>query len=393
MTVPPDESRIIGNPNKILNQRFIPLKIVLIYLLVAVLWLLCSGRIIAALAPEWATLLNAHIVQDGLRVALTCTALYGLTSYYLTALQRAYHAVETSARRYYALIEHMNEGVALFDVIFDADMRPVDVRVLDVNPTFADIVGIPREQLFGTSGRRSLLRDNILHLPLYARVAQTGESTMYETHLATVQRDLLVSVFSPAYGQCAIVATDISARRRQEERERDFLHRTIEEATEGKLIICAREEIMAMAGPAIAVWQIAACQDFAHIRNAVGDKARADGMSEERIFDFLLCISEAITNACTHANGGTLSLHQGPQALLAIVADQGPGIPAMHLPQLALRRGFTTGGTLGMGYKTMIAVADTVFLDTGPHGTTVGIDMGLQPPEPPPVIAVPTDKW
>ena len=70
-----------------------------------------------------------------------------------------------------------------------------------------------------------------------------------------------------------------------------------------------------------------------------------------------------------------------PEGLLFVVSDQGPGIPALTLPDVALRRGYSTAGTLGMGYKIMTSFGDRVYLATGPEGTTVAIEMRLQPEE------------
>jgi anti-sigma regulatory factor (Ser/Thr protein kinase) len=64
------------------------------------------------------------------------------------------------------------------------------------------------------------------------------------------------------------------------------------------------------------------------------------------------------------------------------MSDHGPGIPALTLPDVALRRGYSTAGTLGMGYKIMISFVDKVYLATGPKGTTVAVEMKLQPEEP-----------
>jgi anti-sigma regulatory factor (Ser/Thr protein kinase) len=63
--------------------------------------------------------------------------------------------------------------------------------------------------------------------------------------------------------------------------------------------------------------------------------------------------------------------------LTLVVSDHGPGIGAMAFPDVAFGTGYSTAGTLGMGYKVMIHFADRVYLATGPEGTTVAIEMGL----------------
>jgi anti-sigma regulatory factor (Ser/Thr protein kinase) len=76
-----------------------------------------------------------------------------------------------------------------------------------------------------------------------------------------------------------------------------------------------------------------------------------------------------------------VSIYALPEAILTVISDNGPGIEAMSIPEVAFKKGYTTAGTLGMGYKVMISIADRVFLATGSSGTTVGIEMSIKPPE------------
>jgi anti-sigma regulatory factor (Ser/Thr protein kinase) len=103
-------------------------------------------------------------------------------------------------------------------------------------------------------------------------------------------------------------------------------------------------------------------------------------MDELRAGDYRVAIGEAITNATKHAGGGTVSFHELPGALFTIISDNGPGIEALSIPKVALERGYTTTGTLGMGYKVMISIADKVYLETGSWGTMVGLEMSIKTP-------------
>ncbi|MHB0914046.1 MAG: GAF domain-containing protein [Armatimonadota bacterium] len=162
---------------------------------------------------------------------------------------------------------------------------------------------------------------------------------------------------------------------RAEEREKEFYRSMIEASTEGKLIIADRREIMEIAGPALAAWKIDDASELSMMRNALGEIAASEGMEESRVYDFKLAAGEAAANAVKHGGGGSASVHRMPDGMMFVVTDKGGGIDTMNLPKVALLRGYTTAVSLGMGYKAMIAVADRVFLHTGPEGTTVGILM------------------
>jgi anti-sigma regulatory factor (Ser/Thr protein kinase) len=76
-----------------------------------------------------------------------------------------------------------------------------------------------------------------------------------------------------------------------------------------------------------------------------------------------------------------------------MISDYGPGIREINLPDVALKKGYTTAVSLGMGYKAMISAADQVHLATGPDGTTVIIEMKLHPAAKLPVEIVLPDTW
>lgn len=181
---------------------------------------------------------------------------------------------------------------------------------------------------------------------------------------------------------------DITERKQAEERERkveqekvDFYRRTILAATGGKLVIADRTEMATIAGSVLRSWKVNRADDLVEIRHQVVSTAESLGMEVRRAGRFALAIGEAGTNAVKHAKGGKATLYKQKDGLLFEVSDTGPGIAALALPDVALTRGYSTAGTLGMGYKVMMQMADKVYLVTGPEGTTVGIQMDLKAQE------------
>jgi PAS domain S-box-containing protein len=240
-------------------------------------------------------------------------------------------------------------------------------------------------------------------LPLIATDETIGAFLLYRAepyHFSADEYQLLMELANDlAFG---IVTLRTRAARRQAEAalhaseafQREFARKTIEAATAGKLIICDREEIARIAGPPLATWEIRRISDLEGIRHAIEATARAAGMDDDRVGDFVLCISEMATNAYKHAGAGRCTLHTVAGALFAVIADEGPGIRAINLPELALKRGYTTGVSLGMGYKALISLADQVYLATGPGGTAVGIQMApTAPPAPAEVFPGVADAW
>ncbi|MBI2844191.1 MAG: PAS domain S-box protein [Armatimonadetes bacterium] len=189
------------------------------------------------------------------------------------------------------------------------------------------------------------------------------------------------------------ILRDITERKRLEEHKRDFYRRTILAATEGKLMICERDEIERIAGPPETSWVVSRAEDLGVLRRKIAEMALSAGMEKSRVDGFVLCVGEALTNAIKHAGGGKASLHRVTDGLMFLVSDEGPGIEALALPEVALKTGYSTAKSLGMGYKAMISIGDQVYLATGPGGTTVAVEMKLQPVERASLLSSLPDTW
>jgi len=166
----------------------------------------------------------------------------------------------------------------------------------------------------------------------------------------------------------------------EQEHKLEFYRRTISASTGGKLIVTDYSEIQRLAGSSAMTWNLEKAGDLEVVRNGIHDFALLAGMDEARVGKLVMSVGEAATNAIKHADAGVVSAHRLPGSLMVVVSDKGQGIPALALPEVALRRGYSTAGTLGMGYKIMISFADKVYLATGIEGTMVGIEMTLHAP-------------
>lgn len=168
-----------------------------------------------------------------------------------------------------------------------------------------------------------------------------------------------------------------AALREEQAHKLDFYRRTIEAATDGKLIVTERPEIEKLTGPPIASWEVLDSGDLKTVRHGFEATARSVGIDQSRLGQVVVAVGEAVTNAVKHARTGEASLHRTDGSLMLTVSDRGPGIPALALPDVALRPRFSTAGTLGMGYKMMIRFADRVYLATDDEGTVVALEFHI----------------
>lgn len=187
-----------------------------------------------------------------------------------------------------------------------------------------------------------------------------------------------------------IAATNDDLHREMEQRTRaekalreneahmlQFYRKTILAATQGKLFVTDPDGMAEVMGQPLAHWTLNTTEDMATIRHLAVELAETEGIHGERLLGFLSCVGEATSNAYNHAGGGEASMYRKDGHLLFAVSDHGPGIQGINLPNVALEEGYTTAGTLGMGYKLMMASCDRVYLATSPEGTTVAVEMGI----------------
>ena len=104
----------------------------------------------------------------------------------ITAQIKAEIALQASEALYRGLFNSIDEGFAIIEMIFDADHRPVDYLILEVNPAFEQQCG-----LLNATGKRilELLPDHEPYwFEMYGKVALTGEPVRVQLESKALQR-------------------------------------------------------------------------------------------------------------------------------------------------------------------------------------------------------------
>ncbi len=135
----------------------------------------------------------------------------------VTEARRVEEALRSSEARYRSLVNELQEGMVLYEAVRDADGRPVDFRIVDLNAANERMFGRTRD---GTIGRT--LRD-LYGEPLppwfgsFVRVLATGRHETIPFAGPGGGRRFEVRLYRPSPGQVAGLYIDMTERFRAEE--------------------------------------------------------------------------------------------------------------------------------------------------------------------------------
>ncbi|TAJ43938.1 PAS domain S-box protein [Methanofollis fontis] len=124
--------------------------------------------------------------------------------------------LERRENEYLDLFEHMLNGFALHELVFDDAGTPIDYRFLAVNPSFENHTGLRADEIIGRTVREVLPDIEGTWIEDYARVAMTGVPVRFERYSRSLGRWFDVSAFSPALNQFATIIDNITERRTAE---------------------------------------------------------------------------------------------------------------------------------------------------------------------------------
>ena len=140
--------------------------------------------------------------------------IYGMD---VTARKAIERALADSEAKYHSLFNRMEEGVCLLEMVRNASGKPVDYRILDINPACEAILDISRHQAVGELVTHLFGCDTPPDLEIYTRVVDKHESVLFESCFPSQAKLLRVSAFSNQPNRFAVVFADVTEGKRAEE--------------------------------------------------------------------------------------------------------------------------------------------------------------------------------
>jgi len=138
-------------------------------------------------------------------------------------LRASSQALSDSRTRYQSLFTSMFNGFTLLSH-GDGPVHLAEARILEINPAMEQILARPREALIDQPLGSALPNLEGYLCDFAAEVARSGKSGLIESYIADIKRWLRIQAYVPGHGLLALVAEDITARRKAEEtiQERTF---------------------------------------------------------------------------------------------------------------------------------------------------------------------------
>ncbi|MCB1770013.1 MAG: PAS domain S-box protein [Candidatus Competibacteraceae bacterium] len=131
--------------------------------------------------------------------------------------RRIEEALRESENRFRTLFTTMTEGMALHEVLYDADGQPVDYRILEVNPAFARQTGLASQTVVGRCATEAYSVSSAPYLAIYAKVVETSQPVTFESYFAQLKRHFRISAYALRSGWFVTVFEDITKRKQTEE--------------------------------------------------------------------------------------------------------------------------------------------------------------------------------
>ncbi len=299
-------------------------------------------------------------------------------------IDQTHEALRASEERFSLAFHYDPDAIAITSL--------ESMRLVDVNEGFTRLTGFTREQTIGKSTNELGIWVNKVARERFLETIQTERKLHdFETTFETKTGEHRVVMISAEVvdmknePHIVSVARDITEHKKAEkalrQKDRDIRAAYVEvlsAVTNGKLLILTDKEISAAQGePCSKPYTISSFAQLADFRDFLGEMLLSCGIDQDRLNDQLVASNEGIANGVKHAGSCEVQIYVLEEAVQIRISDNGPGINFSDLPKVTLIPGFSTEKSLGMGFTLILDICDRLLLSTGPEGTTLVLESGI----------------
>jgi PAS domain S-box-containing protein len=153
----------------------------------------------------------------------------------VTERKKAEAAIKQSEENYRQLFSSMTEMFQVIELIYDENGKAFDYYYRNVNPAFEKLVGKTREQLVDKRAKDLFGIVENYWIEVYDKVAKTGKSTHFENYGAELDKWYEINAWKTNDKQVAIIFTDVTDRKKAEEKLAESKELLVETEQTGKI--------------------------------------------------------------------------------------------------------------------------------------------------------------
>jgi PAS domain S-box-containing protein len=315
-------------------------------------------------------------------------------------------ARQQSEERYRAIVDSIDEGFCLVEVIFDSQGHAVDYRFLETNPAFEEHTGL--RNAHGRTARELVPDLDIKWFEIYGRVARSGEPQRFVQD-APAMEDRWFDVYAfrlggPDSAVVGILFTNITERKQLERLQQDFVAMASHDLAGPVTVLRARAQLLQRRQAYDEASVTAIIEQTQRMERLIDDlrelvrletgnlelrraPVKLETLAQAAIermhlqapehtlrlitpeFSLDVCVDadriaqvldNLLTNAVKYSPAGgviTVSITQAESAIHTSIRDQGPGIDPGDIPHLFERfyRAGARAGKAGLGLGLYIS--------------------------------------
>lgn len=292
-------------------------------------------------------------------------------------------ARQQSEERYRAILESIDEGFCLIEVIFDTGNQPIDFRFLETNPAFEEHSGL--HNAVGHTILELVPDLNTQWFETYGEIVRTGEPLRFvqeapamesrwfdvyafrlggpesrivgilfaniseRKHLERLQQDFVAMASHDLSGPVTVLRARAQLLQRRQVYDETSVLAIIEQTQRMERLIDDLRELVRLDTGNLELRRVPAAMH--HLAQAAIDRMRLQAPdhdlrlnAQEPFHDACVdgdriaqVLDNLLTNAVKYSPGGgwvTISISSQNGRILVSITDEGPGIPAAALPHL-----------------------------------------------------------
>ena len=132
----------------------------------------------------------------------------------ITERKQAEEKLIESEQKYRALITGMEQGLAVYEPVYNENGKMTDYRIIDFNQSFEKQAGLKKDEAIGKTVLNVFPNAKSYWIEEYEKVVKTGNPVHHENYIADSGRYFDVVAYRNQKNQFATVTTDITERKK-----------------------------------------------------------------------------------------------------------------------------------------------------------------------------------